>query len=68
MTAHEVLNEDVTIPEIIEVNQNKTLERVGKIFSILQDKIVIVKGLISQVVGCAPDRVLDTETLLVPED
>ena len=67
-TTHEVLNEDITIPEIVEVDQDETLERVGEILSILQDKIVIVKGLISQVVGRAPDRVLDTETLLVFED
>lgn len=67
-TAHEVLNEDVVIPEIVEVDPKETLERVGEILSILQDKIVIVKGLESQVAGRAPDRVLDTETLLVFED
>ena len=67
-TAHEVLNEDVAIPEIVEVDPEETLERVGEILSILQDKILIVKGLASQVTGRAPDRVLDTETLLVFED
>ena len=67
-TAHEVLNEDVAVPKITEVDPKETLERVGEIFSVLQDKIVIVKGLASQLAGHAPDRVLDTETLLVFED
>jgi hypothetical protein len=67
-TAHEVMNEDVTIPEITEVDPKEILERVGEILSVLQDKIVVVKGLTSQIAGRAPDRVLDTETLLVFED
>ena len=68
VTAHEVLNEDVVVPEITEVDPKETLERVGEILSVLQDRIVIVKGITSQIVGHAPDRVLDTETLLVFED
>jgi len=68
VTTHEVLNEEVSIPEILEVDPVETLERVGEILSVLQDKIVIVRGLASQIVGHAPDRVLDTETLLVFED
>ena len=67
-TVHEVVNEDVVIPEITEVDPKEALERVGEILSILQDRIVIVKGIASQVAGHAPDRVLDTETLLVFED
>ena len=67
-TAHEVLNEDIVIPEITEVDPKETLERVGEILSVLQDRIVIVKGITSQIVGHAHDRVLDTETLLVFED
>lgn len=67
-TAHEVLNEDVVIPEITEVDPKEALERVGEIFSVLQDRTVIVKGLTSQIAGHASDRVLDTETLLVFED
>jgi len=68
VTAHEVLNEEVSIPEILEVDPMEALERVGEILSVLQDKIVIVRGLASQIAGHAPDRVLDTETLLVFED
>ncbi|KAF9650286.1 NAF1-domain-containing protein [Thelephora ganbajun] len=68
ITVHEVLNEDVAIPDIAEVDPKETLERVGEILSVLQDRIVIVKGLTSQMVGYAPDRVLDIETLLVFED
>lgn len=67
-TAHEVLNEDVVIPEITEVDPKEILERVGEILSVLQDRIVIVKGITSQIAGHAHDRVLDTETLLVFED
>lgn len=68
VTAHEGLNEEVTIPDITEVDSKETLERVGEILSVLQDKIVIVKGLVSQIAGHAPERVLDTDTLLVFED
>jgi hypothetical protein len=68
VTAHEVLNEDIAIPELTEVDPKEALERVGEIFSVLQDKIVIVKGIESQIAGRAPDRVLDIETLLVFED
>ena len=67
-TAHEIVNEDVVIPEIAEVDPKETLERVGEILSVLQDRIVIVRGITSQISGHAPDRVLDTETLLVFED
>jgi len=67
-TVHEVLNEDVAVPGITEVDPKETLERVGEIHSVLQDRIVIVKGLAHQVAGRASDRVLDIETLLVFED
>jgi H/ACA ribonucleoprotein complex non-core subunit NAF1 len=67
-TVHEVLNEEVVIPSIAEVDPSETLERVGEVLSVLQDKIVIVKGLASQIAGRASERVLDTDTLLVFED
>jgi hypothetical protein len=68
VTVNEVINEEVTIPDIAEVDPEETLERVGEILSVLQDRIVIVKGLASQISGQAPDRVLDIDTLLVYED
>jgi len=68
VTVHEALNENITIPDIVEVDPKETLERVGEILSVLQDRIVIVKGLAHQIAGRAADRVLDTETLLVFED
>lgn len=68
VTVHEVLNEEVAIPNVTEVDPKETLERVGEVLSVLQDKIVIVKGLASQIAGHAPQRVLDTDTLLVFED
>jgi len=68
VTAHEVFNEDVAIPDVMEVDPKEILERVGEILSVLQEKTVIVKGLASQVAGHAPYNVLDTETLLVFED
>ena len=67
-TAHEAPDEDVMIPDIVEVDPKETLERVGEILSVLQGKIVIVKGLASQIGGNAAHRALDTETLLVFED
>ena len=67
-TTHEVPNEKVIIPDITEVDPEEILERVGEVLNILQDKIVIVKGLTSQIIGHTADRVLDTETLLVFED
>ena len=67
-TTHEVPNEEIVIPDITEVDPEETLERVGEVLSVLQDKIVIVKGLTSQIIGHAADRALDTETLLVFED
>ena len=68
MTVHEILNEEVSIPDITEVDPKETLERVGEILSVLQDRIVIVKGLASQIAGHAPERVLDADTLLLFED
>ena len=68
VTAHEALNEEDVTPDITEVDPEETLEKVGEIFSVLQDKIVIIKGLASQTVGHAPGRVLDIDTLLVFED
>ena len=61
----EVANEEITVPDVAEVDEKETLERVGEILSVLQDKIVIVKGLTSEILGRAPERVLDTDTLLV---
>jgi H/ACA ribonucleoprotein complex non-core subunit NAF1 len=68
ITAHEVLNENVVIPDVMEVDPKETLERVGEILSVLQDKVVIVKGLAHQITGHAANRALDIETLLVFED
>lgn len=68
VTVHEDVSEEVAVPDITEVDSKETLERVGEILSVLQDKIVIVKALASKIVGQAPERALDTGTLLVFED
>jgi H/ACA ribonucleoprotein complex non-core subunit NAF1 len=68
VTVHEALNEEVVIPDITEVDPKEVLERVGEILSVLQDKIVIVKGVASQIAGHASESVLDIDTLLVFED
>lgn len=52
----------------MEVDPEEILERAGEILSVLQDRVVIVKGLASQIAGRVPERVLDTGTLLVFED
>lgn len=68
VTVHEDLNEEVAVPDITEVDPKEVLELVGEVLSVLQDKVVIVKGLASQIAGHASERVLDIDTLLVFED
>lgn len=63
-TLNEVVEDDVVIPEISEVDAHEPLEKVGDILSILNNKIVVVKGVASQIA----ERVLDSDTLLVFED
>ncbi|TDL20976.1 NAF1-domain-containing protein [Rickenella mellea] len=57
----------VVVPDIIEVDPDEILERVGEIMSIVGNS-VIVKGLPSQIVDRGNERALDTDSLLVFED
>lgn len=66
-TKNEVADVQVVIPEVEQVEEYETLEKVGEVFSIV-DKVVIVKGGPQQVQGRVSDRALDSDTLLVFED
>ncbi|CDO73451.1 hypothetical protein BN946_scf185013.g86 [Trametes cinnabarina] len=66
-TKNEVVEVDITIPEISEVGPHDTLEKVGEVMSIV-DKVVIVKGVPSEIANRGSEKALDSDTLLVFED
>ncbi|KAI9060521.1 NAF1-domain-containing protein [Trametes sanguinea] len=66
-TKNEVVEVDIMIPEISEVGPHDELEKVGEVMSIV-DKVVIVKGLPSEIANRGSERALDSDTLLVFED
>ncbi|KAI0640066.1 Gar1/Naf1 RNA binding region-domain-containing protein [Trametes polyzona] len=66
-TKNEMVEVDIMIPEISEVGPHDELEKVGEVMSIV-DRVVIVKGLPSEVANRGSEKALDSETLLVFED
>lgn len=56
----------VLVPDTLEIGPEETLERVGEIFSVM-DNVVVVKGQTSQAERSAP-TVLDAESVLVFDD
>ncbi|KAI0354589.1 NAF1-domain-containing protein [Trametes cingulata] len=66
-TKNEVLDVDIMIPEISEVGPHEELEKVGEVMSIV-DKVVIVKGVPSEIAHRGSEKALDSDTLLVFED
>lgn len=66
-TKHEVLESDIIIPDLEEVGPEEVLEKVGEIMGII-DKLVIIKGVPSEVPNRGSERALDSDTLLVFED
>lgn len=67
-TKNEVADVPVVIPDVEQVGEHETLEKVGQVLSIV-DKVVIVEGLPPQKQGgMSADRALDSDTLLVFED
>ena len=66
-TKNEVVEADVVIPEISEVGADERLEKVGEIMNIV-DKVVIVKGVASEILNRGSEKALDSDTLLVFED
>ncbi|EMD32566.1 hypothetical protein CERSUDRAFT_99296 [Gelatoporia subvermispora B] len=66
-TKNEILDTPIIIPEIEEVGPLELLEKVGEVMSIV-DKVVIVKGLPSELANRASEQALDSDTLLVFED
>jgi H/ACA ribonucleoprotein complex non-core subunit NAF1 len=66
-TKNEIVEANITIPDITQVSPEEELERVGKIISVM-GSTAIVEGLESRSTGRGLDRALDSETLLVFED
>ncbi|KAF7302763.1 ACT-7 domain-containing protein [Mycena chlorophos] len=60
-TKNELLETDITVPDIEQVGPEEALEHVGEVFSVV-DKSVIVKG------ASSSPHTLDSDTLLVFED
>ena len=55
------------VPDVSEVGPHEQLERVGEVMNII-DKVVIVKGIPSDIANRGSERALDSDTLLVFED
>ncbi|RPD82296.1 NAF1-domain-containing protein [Lentinus tigrinus ALCF2SS1-7] len=66
-TKNEVIEAEVIIPEVAEISPDQRLEKVGEIMNIV-DKVVIVKGVASEVLNRGSEKALDSDTLLVFED
>ncbi|KAG6337060.1 hypothetical protein ID866_2013 [Astraeus odoratus] len=66
-TRNEIVDADITIPEVSEVSPEDVLDKVGEVMSIVGN-VVIVKGLPADSVKTLSERALDSETLLVFED
>jgi H/ACA ribonucleoprotein complex non-core subunit NAF1 len=67
-TENEITDDEIMVPDILQVDPSEPLEKVGEISSILNNKIVIIKGIASQIKDRGSDRALDSDTLLVFED
>ncbi|TFK19963.1 NAF1-domain-containing protein [Coprinopsis marcescibilis] len=66
-TKHEIVDADVTIPEVDEVGVEEPLRKAGEIISVME-RIAIVRGLSSEVANQGSQYALDSETLLVFDD
>lgn len=66
-TKHELVETDVSVPELDEVGAKEDLESVGEVMNII-DKVVIIKGLPSERFNRGSERALDSDTLLVFDD
>ncbi|KAI0654489.1 Gar1/Naf1 RNA binding region-domain-containing protein [Cubamyces menziesii] len=66
-TKNEVVEVDIIIPDISEVGPHEQLEKVGDVMSIV-DRVVIVKGIPSDIANRGSEKALDSDTLLVFED
>lgn len=66
-TKHELVETDIVIPEIDKVGADEALELVGEVMNIVE-KLVIIKGLPSEILNRGSERALDSDTLLVFDD
>jgi len=66
-TKHEIVESDIVIPEVDRIGPDEILEKVGEIMNII-DRVVIIKGLPSNMLNRGSDRALDSDTLLVFDD
>jgi hypothetical protein len=66
-TKHEIAETDIVIPEVDRIDPDEVLEKVGEVMNIV-GRVVIIKGLPSNMLHRGSDRALDSETLLVFDD
>ncbi|KAJ2927500.1 hypothetical protein H1R20_g9597, partial [Candolleomyces eurysporus] len=66
-TKHEIVEADITVPDIDKVAPDENLEKVGEIMGII-GQVVIVRGLPSHNMARGSQQALDSDTLLVFDD
>ncbi len=67
-TKNEIVDADISIPEAEEIGEQESMEKVGEVMAILDNKTVIVKGEASANANRGSESALDSDTLLVFED
>ncbi|KAF4573233.1 hypothetical protein EYR36_007743 [Pleurotus pulmonarius] len=67
-TKNEIVDADISIPEAEEIGVHESMEKVGEVMAILDNKTVIVKGEASANANRGSESALDSDTLLVFED
>lgn len=66
-TKNELVESNITVPEVDEVGPDEILEKVGEVMAIV-DQVAIIRGLPSEYLNRASERALDSDTLLLFED
>ncbi|KAJ8474555.1 hypothetical protein ONZ45_g15914 [Pleurotus djamor] len=67
-TKNELPDVEINIPDVEEVGPDEPLEKVGEIMSILDERVVIVKGKESSIANRGAESALDSDTLLIFDD
>ena len=66
-TKHEILEAEITIPDIESVDPSERLEKIGEVMNVF-GQVAIVRGMPSEDIRRGSQKALDSETLLVFED
>ena len=66
-TKHEIAETGIVIPKVDRIDPDEVLEKVGEVMNIV-DRVVIIKGNLSNMLNRGSDRALDSDTLLVFDD